>query len=76
VAALESVSLEKHAKVILSNIRISDSSDMLARFSAAPRFMDAYEKGLNGKQAAWTSTNLWDAASFLKVYFRDLNELI
>jgi hypothetical protein len=69
------LSFRKHVKVILSNIRISDSSDMLARFLARScRFMNAYEKGLNGKQAACASKKFRGHCVLPESIFHDLNE--
>ena len=53
----------------------NDSSDILARFSARSCcFMDAYEKGLNGKQAAWASKKFRGHRVLPESIFCDLNE--
>lgn len=57
VAALESVPLESMRKYVsLSFYLIHQYLTDISRFSTrSSRFMDAYEKGLNGKLAAWAA---------------------
>ena len=48
---------------------------MLARFSARScRFMDAYKKGLNGKQAAWASKKFRGHRVLPESIFHDISE--